>query len=128
MNLLLLDTNALLGWLFELPVLGKKARQLVRSENSTVFVSSVSAAEIAIKSALGKLEAPDDLEDALAASAFVQLPLTVRHGLGLRELPRLHGDPFDRLLVAQARCEGLTIVTSDKKLAAYDVSLVDARE
>lgn len=128
MNLLLLDTNALLWWLADQPVLGTRARQLISSDGSAVFVSSISAAEIAIKTAIGKLRAPVDLEDVLATNSFMQLPLSVRHALGLRDLPRLHGDPFDRLLVSQARCEGMTIVTSDKKLAGYDVPIVDARQ
>lgn len=123
---LLIDTNALLWWLDDRPILGKRARGLLDLPSGAVFVSSISAAEIGIKAALGKLKAPDDLEDALAVNAFLQLPLSIRHALRLKELPRHHGDPFDRMLVAQAQCEGLTILSGDAKIATYDVPVIDA--
>jgi PIN domain nuclease of toxin-antitoxin system len=123
---LLLDTNALLWWLFELPQLGQEARRSIVDPDVDVVVSAVSAVEIGIKQAVGKLRAPDKLEEQVAADGFLALPITMRHGLAAGKLPMHHKDPFDRLLVAQARCEGLTLVTSDRKLAAYDVPLLDA--
>ncbi|MGH8776776.1 MAG: type II toxin-antitoxin system VapC family toxin [Jiangellaceae bacterium] len=121
---LLLDTHTLLWWLFDLPPLGRRARALIAAE--TVLVSAVSAAEIAIKSALGKLQAPDDLEQQIDAHGFTPLPLHVRHALGLAGLPPHHRDPFDRLLIAQARDEGLTILTADGVFGRYEVPTIDA--
>jgi len=81
---------------------------------------------MAIKKALGKLRAPDDLEEQLVSHRFQPLDVTVRHGLAVGGLPPHHRDPFDRLLVAQARVEGMTIVTRDARLSHYDVSTLQA--
>lgn len=91
-----------------------------------MFVSAASAWEVAIKTALGKLHAPDGLEAVLVDAGFVALPITVRHALGVRDLPDLHQDPFDRLLVAQARIEGFALVTRDAHLRQYGVSTLPA--
>lgn len=124
---LLLDTNALLWWIAGLPMLGPSARAEIGSPASEVFVSAVSAAEISIKQTTGKLEAPDDLVAQLPANGLIELPFTVRHGVAMRELPLHHRDPFDRMLITQARVEGLTLVTADRAMSAYDVTLLDAR-
>lgn len=124
---LLLDTNALLWWLDDRDALGPQGRELIASPTNTVHVSSLTAAEMAIKSSLGKLRAPEDLDDQLVAYAFMPLPLSVRHALQVRYLPPLHRDPFDRLLIAQAQQEGLTILTGDKRISDYDVPVIDAR-
>jgi PIN domain nuclease of toxin-antitoxin system len=90
-------------------------------------VSSVSVWEAAIKRALGKLRAdPADLRAELDLAGFGQLPVTWEHGLAAGALPRHHRDPFDRMLIAQAQLEGLTLVTTDQALAAYDVALLPA--
>jgi PIN domain nuclease of toxin-antitoxin system len=86
-----------------------------------VVVSAVSAWEIAIKRAAGKMELEDTVEDIAAQNGFRPLPVTVRHGDLLRDLPRHHGDPFDRLLIVQALDEGLTILTSDRAFQVYRV-------
>jgi PIN domain nuclease of toxin-antitoxin system len=75
---------------------------------------------------LGKLEAPDDLVAALEANGFRSLPIQVTHALLAGSLPRIHDDPFDRMLVAQAKAEGLTLVTADTRLADYAVSVIRA--
>jgi PIN domain nuclease of toxin-antitoxin system len=93
------------------------------TESPVVYVSAASTWEIEIKRAIGKLEAPDDLEVALVASQFTDLPMTVAHSIEAARLPRHHDDPFDRMLVAQANTEGLTLVTSDRRLKSYDVNL-----
>ena len=123
---LLLDTNVVIWWLGESPRLGAAARAAIADPTAEVAVSAVSAAEIAIKTSLGKLRVPGDLPDRIAANAFVELPLTVRHALALQELPLVHRDPFDRMLIAQARVEGLTLVTADKVMSSYDVPLMAA--
>lgn len=115
---LLLDTHVVLWWLADSPRLTKPAKALIAG-GSQVFVSAGTAWEISIKRALGKLAAPDDLEAAIEASQFEPLPISVRHAMAVGQLPHFHEDPFDRLLVAQAKCEGLRLVTGDSRLAAY---------
>lgn len=125
---LLLDTHALLWWLFKLPRLGGAARLGIAAVENEVFVSAVSGYEIAYKRALGKLAAPDDLESQVTGLGFSGQPVTLRHAVAAGNLPQHHKDPFDRLLVAQARCEGLTLVTADAQLAAYGVPILPATE
>jgi PIN domain nuclease of toxin-antitoxin system len=120
---LLLDTHILI-WALEGRTLLPEASARIANRSSTVYVSAASAWEIAIKRALGKLRAPDDLEEQVRRARFVPLPVTIAHGLAVGTLPDLHADPFDRLLVAQARVEGLTLVTRDARLHAYDVSVL----
>ncbi|MDQ2788651.1 MAG: type II toxin-antitoxin system VapC family toxin [Actinomycetota bacterium] len=122
---LLLDTNVLIWWLAESPRLSKETRDAITAEPE-VIVSAVSAFEIAVKSAIGKLRVPDDLEVQIVEQAMTELPVTVRHGLAVGQLPMHHRDPFDRFLIAQAQCEGLTIITADRAFAAYDVPIMAA--
>lgn len=122
---LLLDTHVLLWALDESP-LSAEAQRLIESTSTTVCVSAASAWEIGIKKALGKLRCPDDLEEQLRLARFVPLPVTIAHGLEVGALPALHGDPFDRLLVAQARTERMTLVTRDERLADYGIPVVAA--
>jgi len=115
---LLLDTNALVRW-----HLGKLRPAAVRTVRraDVVVVSAISAWEIAIKGSLGKLELKDTVDDIVARNRFLPLPVTIRHGDLLRDVPRHHTDPFDRLLIAQALNEGLTILTSDRAFELYRV-------
>ncbi|MBV8541445.1 MAG: type II toxin-antitoxin system VapC family toxin [Pseudonocardiales bacterium] len=122
---LLLDTNVLIWWLEESPRLGKETREAIAGEFE-VTVSAVSAFEIAAKVAIGKLRTPGDLAAQIAEQEMIELPVTVRHGLAVGQLPMHHRDPFDRLLIAQARCEGFTIVTADRAFTAYDVPIMPA--
>jgi PIN domain nuclease of toxin-antitoxin system len=122
----LLDTHALLWWLAEDETLSTKARQVIASPKTTVYVSAASAWEIAIKKAIGKLQAPDDLVAALSANRFQHLPVTIEHALYAGALPRHHDDPFDRMLVAQALLEKLTIITRDKSIPAYNPAVITA--
>lgn len=122
---LLLDTHALLWWLAD-EELAASAREAIADPANEVAVSAASAWEISIKKSLGKLVAPDDLEDQVQASGFAPLPITLAHGLAAGQLPRHHEDPFDRMLIAQAIGEGMTVVTRDKRFDAYRVSTVAA--
>lgn len=88
------------------------------------YVSAASIWEIAIKRASGKLEVPDDLMDKVAAARFAELRITFKHALLAGTLPPHHTDPFDRMIVAQAQSEGLTVITRDERIAAYDVPLL----
>jgi PIN domain nuclease of toxin-antitoxin system len=128
---LLLDTQALLWWLDGNRRLGRRARQVVESDAATVCVSAASIWEIAIKSSMGRIKLRDPLEvwapDALAAHGFALLNVTVAHAVAVAALPHHHTDPFDRLLIAQARLEHLALVTSDAAFDEYDVRVLDAR-
>ncbi len=123
---LLLDTHIVLWWLFDSPNLTEAVDELVRAA-SEVRVSAASAWEVAIQQALGRLEVPEPLEDAVRRSGFEPLPITFEHAQRLARLPQLHRDPFDRLLVAVALAEGLTLVTADEAVLAYPVPCFDAR-
>jgi PIN domain nuclease of toxin-antitoxin system len=128
MSGLLLDTHVLLWLLDDNPRLGLDARELITA-SSAVYVSAASTWELAIKAAIGKLKLtlPDDLDDAIDRSALRDLPVTRRHTLAsdLTALP--HKDPFDSLLVAQAKVERLTLLTADEKLLIALPDAVDAR-
>jgi PIN domain nuclease of toxin-antitoxin system len=122
---LLLDTHALLWWLAD-EGLTDEARDAIADTDNLVMVSAASAWEISIKKALGKLSAPDDLERQVDESGFAPLSISVAHGIAAGQLPRHHDDPFDRMLIAQAYAEGLTIVTRDKRFAEYNVAMLPA--
>ncbi len=117
---LLLDTHVLLWWIGDEP-LSEAADREIRAARNVICVSAVSGAEIGVKTAVGKLRTPDDLKGQLRRHRFTPLPVTLEHGLQVGKLPLHHNDPFDRLLVAQAQLENLTIVTRDTRIARYDV-------
>ena len=124
MNGALADTHVLLWWLADDERLSKPARELIAAGEVPVYFSAVSVWEAAIKLAAGKLVAPDDLLDALEADGFVEIAVTARHAREAARLPLLHRDPFDRMLVAQAGIEGLTVITRDPKLADYGAAVL----
>jgi PIN domain nuclease of toxin-antitoxin system len=123
----LLDTHILLWWLAEDPALPPAARDAIADADTTVLVSAATAWEIAIKKAAGRLEAPDDLLDALDVNSFDTLAISAAHALDAGALPTHHTDPFDRMLIAQARAEELTLVSVDRRFADYDVDLLPRR-
>ena len=102
----------------------EEAVRTIADPESAVFVSAASACEISIKRSLGKLAAPADLIRQRERHRFQQLAITVTHALAAGSLPRLHDDPFDRMLIAQARLESLTIVTRDPRFQGYAVSTI----
>ena len=120
---LLLDTHALLWWLAG-EGMNSQAQDAVEDPANLVVVSAASAWEISIKKALGKLTAPDDLEQQVQTGGFVPLPISIAHGMSAGQLPHHHEDPFDRMLIAQAFAEGLTIVTRDKRFNDYGVAVL----
>ena len=109
------------------PRLGESCTAAITSGDNDVSVSAVSVAEVAIKSALGKLRYADDFVDLVEQAGFTELALTAAHADQLRTLPMIHRDPFDRMLLVQAQLEGLTFVTADTQCTDYDVRTMDAR-
>ena len=122
---LLLDTHVVLWWLADDPALAEEIKDRVDHEPD-VHVSAATIWEIAIKQALGKISAPEDLPERVRASGFRELPIDFSHAAAAGRLPLIHRDPFDRMLVAQARCEGLTLVTSDQYCQQYEVAILRA--
>lgn len=120
---LLLDTHVFLWWRGEPARLAPDARSSIATAD-LVFVSVASAWEAAIKVSLGRLELPDTVEAGVLASGFEKLLITFSHTEQAARLPLHHRDPFDRMLVAQARAEGLTLVTHDRLLEPYDVPIL----
>lgn len=123
---LLLDTHILIWCLSEPRRLSEVARRAIVDPGTRVFVSAASVWEISIKQNLGKLDAPADLEDQMELQRFEPLNITIAHAKAAGALPRHHDDPFDRMLVAQALAEGLTIITRDPRIAPYGVSMLTA--
>ncbi|MEN9534919.1 MAG: hypothetical protein RLZ22_480 [Verrucomicrobiota bacterium] len=120
----LIDTHVFLWMLAEPSRLSPAARKVIVNPRHVVHVSAVTAVEIAIKVSLGKLEAPDRLMGEIQTRGLRELPLRYQHGETLRALPPHHADPFDRMLIAQAQNEELTIITHDEKFRSYDVNIL----
>ncbi|HZO25363.1 MAG TPA: type II toxin-antitoxin system VapC family toxin [Chloroflexota bacterium] len=124
----LLDTHVLIWLLAGSPRISTDLLNTLADPGHTIYVSTASAWEIAIKVGLGKLAVPSNLHDWLpaeiAAAGLTPLPIELRHALGVELLPSHHTDPFDRLLIAQAIAEDLTLVSADRAFDAYDVRLM----
>jgi PIN domain nuclease of toxin-antitoxin system len=125
---LLLDTDVFLWWVDDAPNLTVPARQAIADTGNECLVSIASCWEMAIKSSLGKLRLARPVErfvsEQLAANAFSLLNIELRHTAKIEKLPFLHRDPFDRLLIAQALTEKLTMVTADRVFADYGIKLL----
>jgi PIN domain nuclease of toxin-antitoxin system len=122
---LLLDTHVVLWELGGTRAVGPNAHDAIEQATELSF-SVVSFAEIGIKAAIGKLAVPADIHRQILQTGLQILALAPDHGLAVAQLPMHHRDPFDRLLIAQARAEGLTLLTADARIAAYDVPTIDA--
>ncbi len=122
---ILLDTHVLIWWLLDLPLIPASARALISDDRNEAFVSAASAWEIAIKFKQGKMpEAAGfvaDLEGAIGNAGFIPLPVVVRDGERAGGLPLHHKDPFDRMLIAQALAESLTLVSNERLFDRYGV-------
>lgn len=122
----LLDTHTLLWWLDNNPTLSASAREAIANPKNLIVVSAVSAWEISIKKAIGKLQAPCDLKAAIKRNRFEPLPISIEDGLEAGALPNHHNDPFDRMLIAQALRNRLTIITRDDQFEQYTIPLLRA--
>lgn len=125
---LLLDTQAFLWWASSPEKLSPRARRAIEDNTNEVFVSAATAWEIAIKAHLGRLELTEDprrfVPAQIAEHSFQPLPVQIHHAVSVAGLPDIHRDPFDRLLVAQAMVENLSLATADRKLREYGVKVV----
>jgi PIN domain nuclease of toxin-antitoxin system len=120
---LLLDTHVILWWLTDDLALSDDVKTRLDDEPD-VYVSPASLWEVTIKQSIGKLSEPIDVAEEIRDSGFRELPITFHHAIAAGRLPLIHRDPFDRMLVAQAQCEGLTLASRDPHIQRYDVALL----
>lgn len=125
---ILLDTHCWLWWVTEPERLKEAVRKQIADGSNTILLSAASSLEIAIKYALGKLRLPEPPEEfvpkRLSRDSISALPIEHMHALRVASLPPHHQDPFDRLLVAQAQVEGISLVTVDRQLKPYDIKII----
>ncbi len=122
---LLLDTHILLWWLDDNPLLSKQARSEISDVDNLVVISAVLIWEVRIKEALGKLVVTPDFFSTVKKEGFELLSITANHADKVGDLPMHHRDPFDRMLIAQAMAESLTIMTHDHTFEAYDIPVIE---
>lgn len=127
MKRVLLDTHSLLWWLADHSSLGEKSRKIISDERNDIFVSAVSAWEISIKKSKGLLKAPDNIDSIVEDEGFSKLSISLFHGEQAGNLENIHRDPFDRMLIAQAKAEGLELMTAEKIIPKYGLKVIDAR-
>ena len=125
---ILLDTHVFLWWTVDDPQLPAEWRLTLESPENVIFLSSASVWEIVIKQGLGRIRLPDDpaqwLETYLTRYGLLPLAIGHEHALAVRDLPSKHKDPFDRILIAQAVCEGMTLASADQAVRQYDVPVL----
>ena len=126
MNALLLDTHVLLWWFDSPRHLSEEAEQAILDPDRRVYLSTASIWEMSIKRSVGRLHTPSDLLARLREDQIDVMPIRPDHALAVATLPLHHRDPFDRMLVVQARLEGLTLVTRDPSIPRYDVPVLKA--
>lgn len=122
----LLDTHIFIWWMEKNKRLSKDIFNLINNPQNQIFLSAASIWEIVIKKAKKKLKAPKDVGGGIKASGFTPIDIEVLHVLGIEKLPLHHNDPFDRILISQARVENLTFITTDEKIWKYDLPLLKA--
>lgn len=123
---LLLDSHALVWWAAYPGRLRSTTRAAIGASENEVYLSAAAAWELGLKVARGKLRLPAGFVEQLLGQGFDELWISVAHTQRAAELPPLHADPFDRLLIAQALAEGMVLVTADREIAKYDVPVMDA--
>ncbi|GIF12559.1 type II toxin-antitoxin system VapC family toxin [Actinoplanes teichomyceticus] len=120
---LLLDTHVVLWWLTDDPTLAAEIKERLDHEPD-VYVSPATIWEVAVKQSIGKLDIPADLPERIRDSGFRHLHITAEHAIAAGRLPLIHRDPFDRMLIAQAGVEHLTLVTRDAEIRKYDIDIL----
>ncbi len=121
---ILLDTHILLWWLDDSPSLTEKSRVPISDGNNLIFISTAVIWEIKIKQGLGKLVVPSNFRQVVEQQPFELLSITAEHADAISDLPDIHRDPFDRMLIAQAKTEGFTILTRDPLFREYNIPLI----
>lgn len=126
MNRYLIDTHIFIWWMENSTRLKEKARAIISDSSTVILISIVSLWELAIKEALSKIDFPKDVESAIDRNNFQLLPVDLEHLAAFRALEKHvnHKDPFDRMLVAQAQAEDLTLISADKKIWEYEMKVV----
>lgn len=122
---LLLDTHVLLWWLDDHPSLSEAGRSAIADPNNLIILSAVVIWEIRIKQALGKLEIAPDFYHVIKKQGFELLSVTSDHAYAVGDLPLHHRDPFDRMIIAQAKLEGFSVITHDLIFKKYGVPVLD---
>ncbi|OGT37186.1 MAG: hypothetical protein A3F12_04175 [Gammaproteobacteria bacterium RIFCSPHIGHO2_12_FULL_38_14] len=122
----LLDTHVILWWLTQPQKINQKAQQIIQDQSNRIFLSSASFWEMAIKKSIGRLTLPHNLIETITAENFKILPILPEECLGVADLPLLHSDPFDRLIIIQAKLNNMIVITNDQKIAEYPVVIVAA--
>jgi PIN domain nuclease of toxin-antitoxin system len=121
----LLDTHVFLWWISDDARLSERCRAIISNGSNEILFSAVSAWEIVVKAGIGRLAVPDNLEnyipEQVSRNRFEVLPISITHALRVSRLPNHHKDPFDRMLVAQAQVEKVTILTGDAQIARYPI-------
>lgn len=124
----LIDTHVFLWWITDDSRISNRAIEFMTEGSNDLFFSSASCWEIAIKSDLGRIELPDKPESFITSQLNVNgiepLPIYLRHALNIVNLPGIHKDPFDRMLISQAQLEELPIISSDKIIKKYDIEVI----
>jgi PIN domain nuclease of toxin-antitoxin system len=124
----LLDTHTFLWWNTEDPTLSARAKEIIADGENEVFISAASVWEIVIKTTRGRLILPEPpaqyISSRLRLNHFSPLPVQISHVVHVYELPLLHSDPFDRLLIAQSRLEAMPLVTMDEAIRRYDLNII----
>jgi PIN domain nuclease of toxin-antitoxin system len=124
----LLDADAFIWWIVDAPALSERCRSILTDTENDILFSVASSYEVAYKAEQGRLTLPEPsaiyLRDRLASNDFGSLPISLSHALRAATLPRIHGDPFDRILVAQAQIEAMPIITANPAIGRYDVETI----
>ncbi|OGV28403.1 MAG: hypothetical protein A3F18_08645 [Legionellales bacterium RIFCSPHIGHO2_12_FULL_37_14] len=122
----LLDTHVILWWFTTPEEIHKRARNIIENVEESIFISTVSLWEMAIKQSIGRLTLPAQLLTLITKAGFQTLPILPEEGLSVADLPLLHQDPFDRLLIIQAKLHNLVLLTRDNKIKQYTVPIIEA--
>jgi len=124
----LLDTHTFLWWITDDPKLSLRVRGIINDGENEIFISAITGWEIAIKAQIGRLKLPDQPQhfilEQLKINGMKSLPIEMRHALHISTLPIHHQDPFDRILIAQAQMEELSILSADPQFGKYDVTII----
>ena len=122
----LLDTHIILWWFSNPELINLQARAIIKDKSNIIFISAASCWEMAIKSSIGRLNLPQQLLTLMTQENFQLLPILPEETLAISDLPLIHSDPFDRLLIMQAKLHDLVLLTRDEQIKKYPLVWLDA--